>query len=76
MDSKAAESRYQNRSEGKGEAMVISELRIQDHLVRVNTTVGDGIMGFETTGGRITQLELGLQKKKKKSTPEISLDDK
>lgn len=34
--------------------------------------MGGVITGFETTTGRIIQLELGLQKK---SMPEISLDD-
>lgn len=52
--------------------MVVPESRIQDHLVRVTTTMGGVITGFETTTGRIIQLELGLQKK---SMPEISLDD-
>lgn len=33
--------------------MVIPEPRIQAHLVRVNITVGRGIMGFETDAGRM-----------------------
>lgn len=40
--------------------MVIPEPRIQGHLMGVNTTVGGGIIGFETIEGGIIQLNLGL----------------